>query len=313
MDAMKSAVVENSFRIGENRRRGSERRVAHRSTRPDDMSQDRWTRLTLPLEICFLLVSLVFSRRAVTKILWLARRSSAICFGIWRYPHVAAITASFGNYEKSTKINVVQTIGVDYYCFTDNHNLRTSGNWIIDFTPYHLLNLSAIDTGYYPNSRSRNQHTYMTYRFYKMQFYLIPRLYVYDMIIWMDMTMSFANANTVARLWSIFQANPTKQIILSVHSPARQCTIRKEMETSIHDRRWSTTYIMGQNQPVQNVRAQYDYYLRDGYNEEYWKKEDLSYRNGLCIGLWKCYFIAYRMSDPIVHKLSDGWYLEIFR
>ena len=51
---------------------------------------------------------------------------------------VVFITAIYGNYEKTVKRFMRQTIPTDFICFTDNPNIRSNG-WIIDSTPYHDL------------------------------------------------------------------------------------------------------------------------------------------------------------------------------
>jgi hypothetical protein len=67
---------------------------------------------------------------------------------------------------------------------------------------------------------------------------------------------------------------------------------------------------MGQWQPFQDVRGQYEFYLRNGYAEDFWGKDNLTYRNNACIGLWQCNFIAYRMSHSVIPRFLDWWYLE---
>ena len=66
---------------------------------------------------------------------------SKICF----------ITAVYGSYELSCKKFAPQTVNTDFICFTDNPNIISNG-WIIDTTPYHILNRSKLDTGEYVNS-----------------------------------------------------------------------------------------------------------------------------------------------------------------
>jgi hypothetical protein len=83
------------------------------------------------------------------------------------------------------------------------------------------------------------------------------------------------------------------------------------MEVSVRDYRWRTTSLFGQSQPFQDVRGQYKYYLQKGYTESYWKKENLLYRDNQCIGLWQTNFIAYLMTDPIVPRFLDHWYIEM--
>jgi hypothetical protein len=125
------------------------------------------------------------------------------------------------------------------------------------------------------------------------------------------MTWQFVNSHVIEDLWTVFAMNPTKQIISLSHHSWRRCTIRSEMEVSIRDYRWRTTSLFGHPQPFQDVRGQYESYLQNGYTENYWKKENLSYRDNHCIGLWQTNFIAYLMSEAIVPLFLDHWYIEM--
>ena len=51
---------------------------------------------------------------------------------------IVFITAIYGNYEKTVKRFVRQTIPTDFICFTDNPKIRANG-WIVDTIPYHDL------------------------------------------------------------------------------------------------------------------------------------------------------------------------------
>jgi hypothetical protein len=82
------------------------------------------------------------------------------------------------------------------------------------------------------------------------------------------------------------------------------------MEVSARDRRWARTFLRGHRQPFQDVRRQYEFYLRNGYTEDFWRRDNLSYRNNECIGLWHCGFSAWRMSDPKIRRFLDWWYFE---
>ena len=57
---------------------------------------------------------------------------------------ICFITAIFGSYEKTCKRFVEQTVPTDFICFTEDLNIVSNG-WIIDSTPYHLVNPSPLD------------------------------------------------------------------------------------------------------------------------------------------------------------------------
>jgi len=100
---------------------------------------------------------------------------------------ICYITAIYGNYELTCKPYAEQTIKTDFICFTDNKDIEKNG-WIIDTTPYHILNKSTIDTGNYINSISNNKHTFNIAKYYKQSFINIPIIKDYDCIVWLDGT-----------------------------------------------------------------------------------------------------------------------------
>ena len=107
---------------------------------------------------------------------------------------ICYITAIYGNYEKTCKKYVEQSIKSDFICFTDNKNIISNG-WIIDDYPYHLKN-NLLDNNKYHNSISNNQHTFNIAKFYKQSFYNIPRLKIYDVIVWLDGTIEIIYKDT---------------------------------------------------------------------------------------------------------------------
>jgi hypothetical protein len=232
----------------------------------------------------------------------------------FRGPRVAVITAALGNSERTTKLHVPQTLPADFFCFTDYRELINTGNWTLDFTPYDRMNLTELDNGQWPNSRSKNNHPYMTYKFYKMQFHRIPCLSGYDLIVWIDMTVLIRSPYAIAAIWDVFGQFPDRSIFIKTHPTAsRHGTIRAEMEVSVRDYRWHSNTLRGITQPFQDVRGQYNYYISQNYSQDYWAKENLSYFAGHHTGLWHTNIIAYKMKDPMVRKLLDAWYLEILR
>jgi hypothetical protein len=88
---------------------------------------------------------------------------------------ICFITAIYGNYETSCKRFVQQTIPTDFICFTDNENIISNG-WIIDTTPYHLINKNIFDDGTYVNSLTNNKHKFNLAKYYKQSFKSIPIL-----------------------------------------------------------------------------------------------------------------------------------------
>lgn len=225
---------------------------------------------------------------------------------------VAVITSAMGDFERSTKPYATQTIPVDYYCFTNHRGLINRAGWRLIFTPYDSMNVSDVDQGQWVNSRSKNDHPYMVYKFYKMQFHRIPILSRYDLIVWIDMTILVTSPTAIEGIWSLFEEFPTRQIFACVHpDESRHGMITAEMEASVQDGRWTSTELRGHDQPFQNVRGQHDFYVRQGYSQAYWGKEDLRYFAGQCTGLWQTDIMAFRMTDPLTRPFLDAWYTEL--
>ena len=104
--------------------------------------------------------------------------SARICF----------ITAIYGDYDKSCKKFVQQTVPADFICFTNNDQIQSNG-WKIDTTPYHLQNKSDLDNDKYNNSLCNNMNNFNVAKYYKQSFQKIPILQEYDAIVWMDGTI----------------------------------------------------------------------------------------------------------------------------
>jgi hypothetical protein len=226
---------------------------------------------------------------------------------------IAVISASIGERGGLARANVAQTFPADFILFTDNAQIANPGNWTIDVTPYHIVIPSALDNGSYVNSLARNNHPYMLYKYYKMQFHHFPRLFEYDMIVWIDIDKTIEDADCLEYLAAIFRNFTSKNIIAQSQWPIRRCLVALEVEAAADDDRWSGTTLKGKRQPFQDVRAQYTSYLADGYREDYWQKENATYRATGCLGLWQTNFMAFRMRSPVVQRFLDGWYLETLK
>ena len=72
---------------------------------------------------------------------------------------------------------------------------KNQNGWIIDTTPYHIINNSPLDVDdeNYVNSLKNNKHTFNIAKYYKQAFINIPRLKKYDVIIWIDGTIEIKN------------------------------------------------------------------------------------------------------------------------
>jgi hypothetical protein len=219
---------------------------------------------------------------------------SKICF----------ITVIYGNYEKSCKKFVKQTVDTDFICFTDNENIITNG-WIIDTTQYHLINKSEVDNNTYINSICNNNHTFNTAKYYKQAFKNIPRLKQYDVIVWLDGTIEIIYDKTSEYILN----NIYDKKIIGWHHEYRHGTLSAEVEAS-HCFRYTSTNWNNQQQPYQDIDNQYKCYLEDGYTDLYFKKLQSHTPH---FGVWITCFVAFLQNDSEVSSFLDLWYLQTLK
>jgi hypothetical protein len=221
---------------------------------------------------------------------------------------VAFITAIYGNItEKCTKI-CEQTVDSDFICFTDNENINhnnTSG-WIIDNNPYHITHHSHIDDGNYNNSFCNNNNPRNIAKYYKLQFYLIPRLEKYDIIIWVDSSITL-KCDTISEYIHNLIISTGKSIYLS-HNEKHSGHMLDEIR--VFSERCPDSFYFKRGEPPQKFFDQYATYVQDGYSDDHWKNMHIMDDNPH-YGLWFCAFIAYNMKNKHnVLSLLDLWFLQ---
>jgi hypothetical protein len=219
---------------------------------------------------------------------------SKICF----------ITAIYGNYEATCKKFIEQSIPTDFICFTDNKNMISNG-WIIDNIPYHNENKNELDDNSYINSLSNNKHTFNIAKYYKQSFQRIPRLKEYDVIVWLDGTIEIVNEKTSKYI--IENINNNK--IIGWHHEHRNGILKNEVDAS-HITRYTSTYWNNQYQPYQDIDRQYNDYIKDGYNDLYYKNLNSHTPH---MGVWITCFVAFLNKDDDVKKFLDLWYLQTLK
>jgi hypothetical protein len=218
--------------------------------------------------------------------------------------NICFITAIYGNYESSCKKFVKQTIDTDFICFTDNINIISNG-WIIDTTPYHLINKSDIDDNTFMNSLCNNKHTFNIAKYYKQSFKKIPILEKYEVIVWLDGTIELIYDKTSEYILN----NIYKEKIIGWHHEWRNGYLIGEVIESQCDR-YTSTYWNNQPQPYQDVVQQYKCYLEDGYNDEFFKKMNSHTPH---MGVWITCFVAFLQKDKNVSDFLDLWYLQTLK
>lgn len=217
---------------------------------------------------------------------------------------ICFITAIYGNYETTCKPFVKQTIDTDFICFTDNPNILSNG-WIIDTTPYHLVNKSNLDCDTYVNSLCNNKHTFNIAKYYKQAFNNIPVLNKYDVVVWLDGTISVFHPQTSEYVMSyIYDVK-----IIGWHHEGRSGYLSREVLES-HCERYTSTFWYGQYQPYQDIDHQFKCYLEEGYDDEFFKKIESHTPN---FGVWVTCFVAFLKNDPDVINFLDLWYLQTLK
>lgn len=218
---------------------------------------------------------------------------------------ICFITAIYSNYEKTCKPYITQTIPTDFICFTDNSNIQSNG-WIIDTTPYHIINKSQIDNDIYVNSLHNNTHTFNIAKYYKQAFNNIPRLQEYEIIVWIDGTIQITHP--FISKWVVDNIYNFK--IITWEHEYRNGILFNEVIESIPDPKYSSTIFNMQIQPIQNILNQYKEYINDGFEENLFKKLIPNRKN---IGIWLTCFVAFLRTDKLVQEFLDLWYLQTLK
>lgn len=225
---------------------------------------------------------------------------------------ICFITAIYGAYEATCKKFVRQSIQTDFICFTDNKYIKSNG-WLIDTTPYHILNKSNQDNDEYVNSLSNNKHTFNIAKYYKQAFHNIPRLQEYDVVVWIDGTIQITNEKTSEFVFN--KVLKEGERILGWHHEQRFGSLEQEVkETISFTERYSTTFWHGQSQPFQDAANQWECYKNEGYDESYFRT--ITHHGQLSsphFGMWCTCFVAFLHKDWYVKNFLDLWYLQTLK
>lgn len=217
---------------------------------------------------------------------------------------ICFITAIYGNYESSCKKFVEQTIKTDFICFTDNPNI-INNNWIIDTTPYHIINKSNLDNNEMINSICNNKHTFNIAKYYKQQHYLIPILKKYEVVVWIDGTIEII----YNRFTEFILNNIYKHKIIGWCHNVRNGFLYEEVKAS-DMYRYTSTFWNGQHQPFQNIYKQYSDYIENGYDETFFKSFKYNDKH---YGIWLTCFIVFLNTDIDVINFLNLWYLQTLK
>jgi len=75
-------------------------------------------------------------------------------------------------------------------------------------------------------------------------------------------------------------------------------------------RRYTSTRWNNQSQPYQDIFTQYDDYVKDGYNDAFFKNMN---SHSPHFGVWLTCFLAVLNHDPEISKFLDTWYMQTLK
>jgi hypothetical protein len=217
-----------------------------------------------------------------------------------------------GGYEHRTKPHVEQTVQSHFICFTDSKHTRNSGGWVIDRHQWQSdpVSRSPLDTGNQYNSFTHNWHTFNQAKYFKCQFYRIPRLRDYDLVVWLDGTIEIKNPRLSEHLLEIAKEGWP---CATMNHDLRNGSLALEAEASVFHR-YRGHYWHFQRQPPQNVPAQWREYVRRGYNDTLYNHLRPAYRSQVHddpMGVWLTCLVSWDMHNPMTELFLDRWYLEV--
>jgi hypothetical protein len=234
---------------------------------------------------------------------------------------VAIITAVYGGYEKQCQLYAKQSILTDFYCFTDDDSITGRG-WFIDNIPYHLLELvneflhNELDE---LNCYHSNLHPFNIAKFYKQRFLHIPMVAAknYSYIIWLDGSMITRHPHLSSIIRDLFLQNPSFSLTIFEHG--RNNNLSLEVDYSLKSEKYTTSNWRNISQPLQQVKEQYDEYLKDGYTDGYWEgiKERWGWKSRADYGVFVSCFLAFNMKkkdnlqrNEEVPRFLNAWAYE---
>jgi hypothetical protein len=220
---------------------------------------------------------------------------------------IAIITSILGGYEATLKTPAKQTVDVDYYCFTDNPDIKHSGEWKIITEPYHFTHNEDDN---FLNSYRTNKHTFMLAKYYKCHFNKIPILKEYDVIFWVDGTIKIIDEFCVEKCLELI--NKGHKIVTMDHDWRNGKMINEVIDSMTGcdykaNNRYNSKGWNNQWQPFQDVDAHYRRMVADGYTDDWWKPYNTIPRSQH-YGIFVTCFICFDMREPSVVEFLEDWY-----
>lgn len=232
---------------------------------------------------------------------------------------VAVITAIFGNYESTGKWAARQSEATDFFIFTDREDLLAPG-WMIVTTPYHLLafedELGDEELQSHRNSLHNHPHPFNIAKFYKMQFHRIDLLEQYEMVIWVDGTVSITDRDMSRKMLDIVARDAARvetPPVMTVFEHYRFGSIQDEVDAANIVPKYNVTEWLGYPTvpQIQGMHEQLAKYEAMSFRRDHWGELTSFARNREQYGLWCTCFIAWDMTRPKqVTSFLNHWYVE---
>jgi hypothetical protein len=197
----------------------------------------------------------------------------------------AIITSIYGDYDNIKEHDIQNKDLVDWYCFTDNKNMK-SNTWNIINTPYHLhdkdTSLFSKYKNYYKNvNKIQDSKTYnmMCAKYYKIKSHNIDILQPYDYFIWIDGSI-LLQPHFIENMIS----NCNNYELINFKHSVRD-NIKDEYKLSITIPKYKK----------QDLKTQYYTYLNSGFTDK--------------IGLFENTIFARRNNEKI-NNIFDKWWIH---
>ena len=193
---------------------------------------------------------------------------------------IAIITAIYGNYDNIKEQDINNKADVDWYCFTDNTDMK-SDQWTIITTPYHLNSTKYEYKNSYHNVSDKKIYNMMCAKYYKLKNHEIDILQKYDYIIWIDGSITL-RPNFINNVLTNIIDNDYE---LASFKHSERNNINDEVKLSLTMDKYKT----------QDLNTQYQFYLQDGFNDN--------------IGLFENTIIIRKKTERI-NNIFDLWWIH---
>lgn len=264
----------------------------------------KWEYLLFPTIVMLPFMQILFKWVPWQQAVFLSEQSRRKHFE--KTEKIAVITAIFGDFEKTVKPAVKQNVPCDFIVFSD-HPVKTVSPWELDTVPYYMFRQfrADYDMGNWTNSYERHKHPHNAAKYFKQQFFRIPRMQNYTTVIWIDSSFDIVSPSFVTNL--LWELGSEQHTVVAYEHPFRY-DIVSETDYLSRDDRWKSTTLRGKPQPFQNLSRQLDFYLNEAkFPVHYFRTRNIGYGH---YGLWTSGLTAWNMSRMVTRELLDTWFIQ---